>query len=172
MISSHTKSLLTTLVVTAVVLLAVLVIGVYNIRDKNNKTSELLNLADEAAEAGVLVQSIRILQNDAREDLESFDKLILSNDKLVPLIEDIEKTGRGFDLETNILSVGEVGKSGSVEPQTLRIALEAQGSWSGELSFLKAIESLPYRVMIEETDFQKKETGWHLKVVLALHLFN
>ena len=71
MISNHSKSLLVILSLISTVLLAVLVLGVYDIRAKNKETSELLNLADHAAESATLAQSIRTIQNEAEQDLEA-----------------------------------------------------------------------------------------------------
>ncbi|KKT94777.1 MAG: hypothetical protein UW97_C0033G0001, partial [Parcubacteria group bacterium GW2011_GWA2_45_15] len=85
---------LITLTFISVVLLVVLILGAYNIQSKNQKIPKLLNLADEAVESRALAQSIRVLQNNAAEDLAAFDSLTLSDDKLVPLIEDIEGMGR------------------------------------------------------------------------------
>ena len=59
-----------------------------------------------------------------------------------------------------------------VEPDIIRIVIEAQGSWAPTLSFLHAIESLPHRVMIDESSLSKVEDDWRLRTTLSLHSFD
>lgn len=148
-------------------LMAFLLLDIYNIRAKNKETSRLLNQADEAAEVGVLVQSIRLIQNNAREDLEAFEELALSDSKIVPLIESIEKAGQSLGVKTEIASVEKTD-----EPQQLNLIIETEGSWAGTLSFLKAIESLPHRVMVKSVNVSKDESLWSATIALSLYLFN
>jgi len=170
---------LITLTFISVVLLVVLILGAYNIQSKNQKIPKLLNLADEAVESRALAQSIRVLQNNAAEDLAAFDSLTLSDDKLVPLIEDIEGMGRALGLDTSIVSVGKIEDKKSVQPDIIRIVMETRGSWTQTLAFLSAIESLPHRVMIEELGLSRVEASpagngasWRLRTVLSLYSFD
>ena len=172
MILKNSKLLLITLSLISIIFLVVLIWETYNIQTKNKGASELLNLADQTAEVSVLAQSIRMIQNNATEDTKAFDDMTLSNDNLVFLIESIEGIGQTLSLDTNILSVGKIEDKKSIEPDIVRIAMETQGAWSPTLSFLRAIESLPHRVMIDESSLSKNETGWRLKIILSLYSFN
>lgn len=169
---NNSKLPLIILVLISIIFLTVLILGAYNIQLKNKEASEILNLTDEVAETRVLAQSIRIMQNNAGQDLAAFDNLILSGDKLVPLIEGIEGVGRTLGLDINIVSVGKIEDKKSVEPDIIRIVMETQGSWAQTFSFLRAIENLPHRVMIEESSLLKGEIGWRLKIILSLYSFN
>ena len=164
--------LLIILSLVTIVLLAVLAMGVYSIRVTNKEASRLTNLADHAAETEILVQSIRAVQNDAAEDIEAFDNLVLADDKLVPLIESIEGTGRALGLETSILSVGKIEDEKSAESPLVRIVMETQGPWAETFSFIQAVESLPHRVILDESSFSKEETGWRSRIILSLYLFD
>lgn len=172
MIFRNSKLPLTILSLVSASLLVVFTLGIYNIRVENKETRELLDLADHVAEVRILAQSIRMVQNDAEQDLEAFDDLVLSGDKLVSLIESIEGAGRALGLDTNILSVGKIEDKKSVEPDVVRIVMETQGPWASTLSFLRAIESLPHRVMIEESSLSKEEVGWRSRIVLSLYSFD
>ena len=179
MIFNNSKLSLTILALVSLVLLAVLVLGAYDIQAKNRKASELLNLANQAAEANTLARSIRMMQDSAAEDLAAFDNLTLSDDKLVPLIEDIEGMGRALGLDTSIVSVGKIEDKKSVQPDIIRIVMETRGSWTQTLAFLSAIESLPHRVMIEELGLSRVEASpagngasWRLRTVLSLYSFD
>ncbi|OHA92438.1 MAG: hypothetical protein A2665_00390 [Candidatus Zambryskibacteria bacterium RIFCSPHIGHO2_01_FULL_46_30] len=178
--TSHNSTLpLVTLAFISVVLLVVLVLGAYNIQSKNQKILKLLDLADKVAESRALAQSIRVLQNNAAEDLVIFDSLTLSDDKLVPLIENIEGMSRALGLDTSIVSVSKIEDKKSVEPDIIRIVMETRGSWVQTFSFLSAIESLPHRVMIEELGLSRVEASpagngasWRLRIVLSLYSFD
>ncbi|MEX2013479.1 MAG: hypothetical protein WD897_01000 [Parcubacteria group bacterium] len=172
MIFKNSKLLLITLSFISVILLTILILGAYNIQLKNKEASELLNLADESAEARTLAQSIRTTQENAVEDLTAFDSLVLSGDRLVPLIDNIERAGRTFGLDTNIVSVAKIEDKESIEPDMIQVVMETQGSWAPTLSFLRAIESLPHRVMIEESSLSRVEVGWRSRIVLSLYSFD
>lgn len=172
MTSNNSKLFLTILSLLSIVLLVVLILDTYNIRIQNRETSELFNSADRAAETRTLVQSTRLLQSNAAEDLATFDRMTLSGDKLVPLIESIEGAGRALGLKVNIVSVGSMENVKSEGLNTIRIVLNVQGSWASTLSFLRAIESLPHRVMIEESSFSKEDIGWRSRIILALYSFD
>lgn len=170
MTSSHSKPLLVILSLISLILTVVLVLGIYNIRLKNKETSELLNLVDEAAEKEALSQSIRLMQNTLAEDIKAFNNVVLSNDKLILLIESIEKSGKVLGLDADILSVEEVKDASSIGLHTVRMVIETRGSWAPTLSFLRVIESLPHRVLIDESNILKQNNSWRSKVILSLYL--
>ena len=172
MIFRNSKLLLTILALVSVMLLATLTLGVYSIRAKNKNVPKLLNLADQAAEMKILVQSVRMIQNDAREDIKAFDNFVFSDDKLVLLIESIEGAGQALGLDTNIVSVGKIEDEKSVTPDIVRIVTETQGPWAPTLSFLRAIESLPHRILIEESSLSRVEVGWRSRIILSLYSFD
>ena len=166
---SHSKPLL---VILSIILVAVLILGVYSIRFKNKETLELFNLVDEVAEKKTLLQSIEMMQDAAREDIKAFNEIVLSSDELVPLIESLETSGRALGIDVEILSVEEVKNTDSLGLQNIRIAIETQGSWPPTLSFLRVIESLPHRVLIDESSISKQGDLWRSRIVLSLHLFD
>jgi hypothetical protein len=169
---NNAKSLLIILSLISIALLGILGLGIYDMRAKNRETSELLNSAETAYEAGILSESIRSAQGQAGEDIRALDDLVLSDDKLVAMIESIEATGRALGLEPSILSVGKNEDKKGLEPDIVRIEMETDGPWAETLSFLQAIESLPQRVMIEESSFTREVDLWHLKIILLLYSFD
>ena len=172
MILNNSKLLLMALSLILIILLTIVALGIYDIKVKNKETFKLLNKADSVAETENLAQSIRVIQASAAEDIAAFDNLVLVDDKLVPLIESIEEVGRELGLDTNIVSVAKIEDKKSVEPDIIRIVVETQGSWAPTLSFLRAIENLPYRVMIDESSLSKGEVDWRLRITLSLYSFD
>lgn len=172
MIFKNSKLILTVASFVFFALSAVIIFGIYDIKAKNKKTSELLNEADRLAEAENLTQSIKMIQASVAADLTALDNLVLVNDKLVPLIESVEEAGQELGLDTDIISVEKIVDKKSVEPDIIRIVTETRGPWAPTLSFLRAIESLPHRVTISDASFSKVETNWRSRIVLTLYSFD
>jgi len=165
------KYLLAVLSLTALALVALISVTTYSIRASSQKTSELLNLADEAAQIEILAQSIRVLQNDKRAELEKLDNFTLTEDDIVPFIESIEETGRNLGLETNIASLGKIEDKKAAVPTMMKMVVEIDGSWESTFTFLKVLENMPYRLIIDESTLDKSESTWKSRIVLSAHLF-
>ena len=172
MTANPTRSLLIILSLISAILITVLILGTYDIRFKNKEASRLLNLADETTKKEILAQSIRMMQNTALEDIKAFNNIILSDDKLVPLFEDIENSARNLGFDIEISSVEKVKSADSIGLDTIRMVIEARGSWASNLSFLNVIENLPNRVLIDESNLSKQADSWYLRVVLSLYSYN
>jgi hypothetical protein len=168
--SLNTKVRVGVLSAGALVLLAVFALNVRNIGVKNAETARLLSEYGEIEKTEEAANTIRSLRASASADIESLESLTLSNDRLVPLIESIEEAGRSLDLNLKITSV-EKREESEGSPQTIRIAIEAVGDWGGTFTLPHAIESLPYRVMIENATLAKGEEGWRENIILSLHSF-
>lgn len=172
MTKKSSKPILILLLIIFAALIAVLVFGILDIRTKNTEISRIVNEADQAAENERLIQSIKELQSEAAENLEAFGEAVFMDDKLVPLIETIEGLGRSLGLETRIASVSEVEDKKSAEPKIIKITIEAtDGSWSSVFSFLRAIENLPHRVMVEDAGLSKEGDDWRLRLAISLYSF-
>ncbi len=172
MIFRNSKFILLSYSLILLIVIGIVIFALYNIKNKNQEASQLQSDADETALARQISRSIRLAQNNSSQDLADFDKLLLTSGKLVSLIDNIEKSGRALGLETNIVSVGKAEEKDSGQSNIVSIAIETKGAWAPTLSFLRAIESLPYRVMISRSDLSKVDNEWHLKIALSLHLFD
>ena len=165
------KILLTISTLTFLVLLGLVAFAVYEIEKRNKETAILVDEARRVSVTGGTIQAVKVIQSNAKEELEAFDELVLVGDKLVPLIDKIERSGRELGLETSTASVERIVGEGA-EPDLIRLTIEADGSWSGGFAFLQALENLPTRVMISDSSLNRTGDGWHLKVVLLLHSFD
>ncbi|PIP55798.1 MAG: hypothetical protein COX06_01335 [Candidatus Zambryskibacteria bacterium CG22_combo_CG10-13_8_21_14_all_42_17] len=172
MITNNSKFSLTVLILIAAALFTVLILGAYNIYSKNEKSKELLNSVNQTAETRTLDRSIKSVQNNAAKDLITLNNFIFSDDKLVSLIESIEGAGQAFGIDASIVSVGKIENKDNIGSSMVRIIIDTQGHWSGTLAFVRAIENLPYRVMIDESSLFRNEDGWRSRIVLSLHIFD
>ena len=166
------KLILTFLIFILAALLGTLILGIYRIKAVNQEVSESINKIDRIEKGRILTQSLRAIRTDAEDDIVMFEEFVLTEERLVSLIENLESTGRTLGLETEILSVGKVEDKKSEEDLPIRIAIETRGSWNGAFNFLRAVENLPYLVIMEEVDFSKVENIWHLKTVILLQTFD
>ncbi len=155
----------------ALALLALGLLDLRKVRVKNREASSLSALVEEKSEEEAVVQSVKSVRQRAGAEVEAFENLTLTNDTLVPTIELIEKGGRSLGLSVEIASV-EKAEGTTSEPSKVSIVIETKGSWAGTLSFLKAIESLPHRVIVDNTYFSKEGGLWRSSISVSLYSFN
>lgn len=166
---SNTFLSITTLVATGSI--SALALIVFDIQATNHKTSELLNTMERISEEEAIIQSARFARSNAAEDIKAFEGLIFKGDKLVPFIEGLEEAGRGLSLETKILSVSKIEDRKAPIPYTIRIIMEVGGSWSGTFSFLRAIENIPNRIVVDDVQTVKDGNGWRTKITFLIYAF-
>ncbi|OHA91006.1 MAG: hypothetical protein A2832_00255 [Candidatus Zambryskibacteria bacterium RIFCSPHIGHO2_01_FULL_44_22b] len=168
----NSKLVISILIPTAMALIAILAIGIYSIRANNNETSKLLTLSSDADEAKVRAQATRLLRVKAAEDLEAFERLILSEEGIVSLIEMIEEAGQALNLDTEVVSVNKVDKEDADNPKLVEVVVEGRGAWAEAYALLASLESLPQRLNLEESNLSKVDGAWDLRVVLSLNYFD
>lgn len=155
-----------------VVLLALSMLALFYIKSQSEAAANLSAQADAAGKEEALIQSIRLIQENNKDDLAAFQNFILTDDRLVPLIESIERSGRSLGLKVQIASVDKLPGKSAGDPQKVSLVVESDGSWQGSYAFLKALESLPNRVMIDQVNLSKDSGAWHLKASISLYSFN
>ncbi len=154
----------------ALAMLAFLVLGWLHVKKVNRETAGLSVAAGESARLETEERMIRNIRSEAAAEIRAFEAFTLDNEKLVSLIESVEETGRALKLDLKIDSV-EKKESEGAAPQVIRIAVSAQGSWASAYMFLRAVEALPYRVMIERVNLTKDNAAWSETVVFSVHSF-
>lgn len=168
--NSDTKIRLGILAIIALAMLALLGFGWISIKKENRQTADLMAASGASESAEREEQAIRAIQAESSDEIKALEALALTNDKLVPLIEDIESLGSELGLDLEIASVEKKEAEGS-SPQLIRIAVSAKGSWGGVLALLQAVESLPYRVIMESANLNKGTEKWDETLVFSVHSF-
>ncbi len=169
---NNSKARLYILSAVALALLALLVVDVRKMNSENVETARLVSLSGESETKANAAQTVRSLQASASEEIKAFENLTLTNERLVPLIESVESVGRALGLDLEIVSVEKKQEGEGTGPQRIRMVIEASGTWSGTFSLVKAIETLPHRVMLENVSLVKEDSGWSAMVSLSLYSFN
>lgn len=168
MMFKNSKLTLWILAFITLIMVCLFVLDIYHIRSENKETSRILLEAEKAANEESLAQSVRSFQNTASSELLELDTIAVSDKNLILALEKIESISNRLGLSSEIKAVDELEEG---EPR-VRITLESTGSWSGIYSLLRAIESLPYRVMLEKSTLSDGELGWQSTITLSLYLFN
>ena len=166
------KFAIITLSILALVLLGALSLGFWIVRGKNQEMSELQNLAQLAEEADNLSNLVRSISSTHASELETLEQIILRKDRVVLLIESVEQAANSLGIIAEITSVNEKAEEGN-KLSVIEMNIDANGTWSQNLAFLKALESLPYRVMFGRTDIKSaEEGGWTSSITLSVHAFD
>jgi hypothetical protein len=171
MIFKNSKISLILLSSVALVLVGLVVFDINNVRMKNEETSRLLLLADQASEEKAAVQGVRVARNNVTEEIAAFEDVALTDAKLVSTIETIESAGRRLGLATRIVSVEKSGEESGEPYQKVILLVETKGSWPGTHTFLKAMESLPNRADFDEMHLQKEGGVWNARIGISLYSF-
>ena len=152
------------------IFVALFISSIYSIRGKNNETSKLLNTSREADTIEVRAKAVRALRSELTEEFEIFKELILSEDKIVDLIEIIEGAGVSLGVETKVVSVAKVDAKNQ-SPKVIKMIVETNGSWPLTLAMSQALEGLPYKVTVEEVSINKEGSEWSSRTALLLNYF-
>lgn len=155
----------------ALILLVLALLDLRKVRVENRAVSTLVQVAEEKGQKEAVVQSVKALRQRGGEEIEAFEKMTLSNETLVPTIELIERGGGSLGLEVEIASVDK-SEAKPGEPSKVSLVIESRGSWAGIMSFLKAVESLPHRVMVDNVYFTKEGGQWRSSLSISLFSFN
>ena len=152
------------------IFVALFISSIYSIRGKNNETSKLLNTSREADTIEVRAKAVRALRSELTEEFEIFKELVLSEDKIVDLIEIIEGAGVSLGVETKVVSVAKV-EAKNQSAKIIKMIVETNGSWALTLAMSQALESLPYKVTVEEVSINKEGSEWSSRTALLLNYF-
>jgi hypothetical protein len=97
--------------------------------------------------------------------VELADAFFVGEDDVVRFIEEIEALARSWRLDAAVQSVEE--GSDPEGRRTIAATVELLGSRSATLDFLREIEVLPYRLVIEDTRLYRDDAGmWRLTATI------
>jgi hypothetical protein len=178
MTSSATKNLL----VFASFLLLVGIAGFsyefYAIHTEKLASAELESRIQGERATSATLESLRAIQVNNTAELDKIDSIVIARENPVPFLDIIEKTAKRFNLELRVGSVTVTEGKGSRD-DTLSVMLETEGSWKQTIAFVHAIESLPYRVLVDDMSITTDVTSgvaapvkqvWHGSATLVLNV--
>lgn len=156
----------------ALLLAACFAYAIYTVRAANTAISQLALQAESVSKKEKENQAIRTARLASEADIQAFEKIPLSGNGVVGVIESLEAAGKSLNLDTNIVSVNDVeGEKGNAQKQIL-IVIEGEGSWTGAYSLVKAVESLPQRVILKSVELSKNDALWKTRIGFSIFSFN
>lgn len=141
---------------------------IFLVKNAEADIKQALTAADTKIGTDSRTRGILSIQNNSKEDLQVIDKAIITKSELVNVIDNLEKTGRGLGLTIAISSITSDASKNTTTPQNVRISVEATGKWFDNMTFLKLLENLPYKISIERADMGSAGEVWHTSSVLRL----
>jgi hypothetical protein len=147
------KSFKITLVVLGIIVLGFL--GIYyfvyrDIKTKNEHISSLTQQLDfQSGRQEYLLSTQRMIQN-LNSDMEKINNSIIGTDGDVTFIEDLENRAKnnGLEIEIESLAVEEDKAFSASGVTTLKLKAKTKGNWSGTYTFLSTLESLPFKIKV------------------------
>lgn len=145
---------------------------VYLISKTVKETSETLVLIDERTGNDGFVKSVLTFQEMERENLEILDRVSLTKEEIVSLIENLEDVGELLGLSINVSSVtDDTNKNKEGIAEIVSITIDSRGSWSRSLQFMQLLENLPHKVVVEKVDLAFDQGQWRNNTVLKVSTF-
>lgn len=142
------------------------------ISETKSETLETQNLIDEHTGNDGFVRSVLGFQEREKANLEALDKISLTKDEIVSLIENLEDTGELLGLSVDVSSVtASENKAASEVSQIVSIAIDSRGSWSRSLQFMQILENLPHKVLVKKVDLTFDQGAWRNNTVLEVNIF-
>lgn len=149
--SQKTKKLFWIILALAFFMFAIYGFLFWNIKVKNEKASELLNTIIESGNKDQALRSIKNSLEQNKDSLNRVDSYFVNTDGAVGFIEGLEKLASDGGVS---LTIGGVNNEIDTKvkndfKEILRLRVDVSGSWANVVSFISALETLPFRVQIE-----------------------
>ncbi len=147
-----TKKILIASAIAALVAFVLLGSFFWVIKTQNETIAVLASEANQSSTKDEAVRSIKVSLERNKDALRSVDSFFISKDGVVDFINSLDKLGKQYGVTLNI---GEVTSEVDLKikddfKETLKLRLDASGSWSSVMKFLTALENLPYRIKVDQ----------------------
>lgn len=123
-----------------------------DIKSKNENITTLSQQIDlESSRQEYLLSTERMIKS-IRSDIDKINNSIISVDGNVEFIEGLESVAKnnGLTITIESLIIEDDPAVSSNEITTLKVKARTKGGWVGTYTFLKQIESLPYKIKINQ----------------------
>lgn len=103
------------------------------------------------------MRSLRQLITDTEQERTTLSQYSVGSDGAASLIELLERDARGLGISFAIGGVSVDPKEGPFD--TLKVSMQASGSFSAVMRLLALIETIPYASTVEAITLQREENG-------------
>ncbi len=181
--SRHLKKILVMSVIFVVAIWVLTAFVFLGIKNKNEHISDLRNeLSFQMTKQQNMISMEQIVEK-ASPEISLVDNSIIAKDGDVAFIEGLEEIARsnGLSIEIESLNFEDTSLVASSGVTTLKVRANTKGSWPSTYKFLAQVESLTFKVKInnfafinssDETVFNRKKTsnplGWQSKFEISV----
>lgn len=130
------------------------------IKIKNEHISSMLNDADRDIKRDEFLLKTRLILNDNAESISKLDEYFVQRDEAPRFIESIENLARslGVDLNVAFVSVEAETRNKDDFKELLKMRVEVVGSWGRVMTFISALENLPFRILVQSVNVSSEKT--------------
>lgn len=155
--STKTRTLFFFAFLACLAALSCFVFLLWSIKSANEHIS---TLANEIAQEGKREELLKSTKNSAAETASlraKLDNFFIAPDGVVSFLEFVDGLGGVSKVGLEITNLGLEDVAGSPVPsELLRLQIVAGGSWEGIYHFLSLLESIPYKMRLEDAALQKQ----------------
>lgn len=153
----------TSLIISAIIFVGGLALwgGLYIMTERNiDRITDLSEKVTEQNSRGAQAQRMVTVVKQVQEVQEVFREHLVSEADIVPVIEIIEDLAKEAGASATILGLttDETATSPVGSLSKVRGKVEAQGTWTQLLTYMTALEDLPYRIIISGVSLRRNET--------------
>ena len=157
-------------------LLNVAAIGLYaflftEIKAKNEHTSGLINQIEAETKEEQTQNSVKALVAETTSLRNKLKSYTVEKEGAVSFLELLERIGGEVGVSVAIDSVEKSELPAAPQTEQLKIALKADGTWSGIVRFLGLLEFLPYEARVEQVAVGRTATKlepWRISLSLIV----
>lgn len=147
-----TKKILVFSIISAIVAFFLFGFLFWLIKSQNESIALLAGEVQQNSAKDDAVRSIRLLFDKNKDSLARLDSFFISKDGVVDFINSIDTLGKKYRVN---LAIGEVTSEIDQKikddfKETLKLRLDASGSWGNVIDFLTALENLPYKIKVDQ----------------------
>jgi Tfp pilus assembly protein PilO len=128
------------------------------IRNTNRNISRLAGEADIVAQQSTTLRTLQSIVEITREDRAGINTFFLTEQEIVDFLEVIEGLREDTGASINVRSIGEGETLTNTLTKELHLNVTAEGSWEAVYHFLALLESLPYRIKLQQVQLSDSST--------------
>lgn len=152
-------------------LLGVLFYSVYSILKAEAETRQLLLRAEALSGNDSWTKSVKSLHTGSNAEIEVISEAAITRTELISLIESLESAARGLGLKVSVSSIKSEAGQSSTTPETVKMVVDTEGSWPGNFTFIKLLQSLPVKSEIESSSLSHTGKVWRSGTTLKVIVF-
>jgi Tfp pilus assembly protein PilO len=143
-----------------ILLILLLFIGGYvvflqSIKTMNQEASRMMQIIGDEEKKKQRLEMLQSVLESSMEGRERLTAALLTQDRIVPLVQELESSGKKYNVLLEFQDIEEVaGEGGSIT-----LSFDINGEFEDGMQFLESVEKLPYLFTMSQVHVTKREEG-------------